>query len=241
MRYLITLAVLFLASQSRAASVVYDHPALKVKLTIHTMAGAKRPDAVSYEGPKGFYLIKNGDLSSLSRYDGWTQWRYQEYALTEKGFSTNEVSYMTPVVSPYGDAAAVKMIEVALSALQGKGKQEAPDEFAVRVADLRRKSAHARGTYASLSTITNSYGGMVKDPAVVAAQDATIASGERIVAESAALRVTGEADAARAAATASNPNPKAEFYWQQSLKLDAAESAIGSAQYALDQQPIPAY
>ncbi|HEX4047811.1 MAG TPA: hypothetical protein VH309_08255, partial [Elusimicrobiota bacterium] len=68
MRHALLASVLLLAAASvRAGDVVYDHPALMVRLTVHTVEGAAAPDALTYEGPRGFYLIGDSELSSLER------------------------------------------------------------------------------------------------------------------------------------------------------------------------------
>src|SRR6185503_1353575 len=61
MRRSLFLAAVLAASSARAAVAVYEHPALKTRLTVFTADGASAPDAVAYEGPKGFYLIGDAE------------------------------------------------------------------------------------------------------------------------------------------------------------------------------------
>jgi hypothetical protein len=223
MRHALILTVAVLAaSAARAGNVVYEHPALKVRLTVHVVDGAAAPDALSYEGPGGFYLIKASELSSLERGDGYSTTRYDVNVLDADGFLRQSESYLDAKPCAYSSDACVSSIEAALNELVSRGKQEAPDEFAARVAELRRRAArtHASGTGAA---------------ATLLADAAAVLEAAR------AERVTGEARAAGVAPTSANPNPKADFYFRESRSLDAASGLLSRAEAAIRSEEIPNY
>jgi hypothetical protein len=241
MKIFLLAAALLWTSQAHAANVVFDHPSAKAKLTVHTEDGAPTPAAISYEGPLGYFLVTQAELAGLAQYDGWMQTTNNVYTLQASGLQFLDQSYSTPRLYGYAADDSVPALESVIRTLQAKGQQEAPDEFAARVADLRHRAGRARMTLNSMTAMARMSPGSVQNPEVVAQQEKPIAQAEKDVAEAAALRVTGEADAARAAASPEDPNPRADFYWRESLKLDSASSALSASQYALDQQPVPAY
>jgi len=237
----IALAALLCPAAAGAASVVYEHPALRARLTVHTPDGASAPDALSYEGPKGFYLVTAADLRSLERYDGWINATYGVRALGAAGLSSQEDPYRPAAAYPYSDDSCVAAVEQALSALIGRGKQEAPDEFAARVATLRSAALSTRSLWRSYETSAREVPGSVLDKPALDGAETPLNEALAAIEAARAERVTGEARAASAAATAAEPNPKAAFYWRQGRALDAAAGKLARAGDVVRATPLPAY
>lgn len=237
MRRALFLAVLFSASAARAGSVVYEHPSLHVRLTVHTADGAAAPDAVSYEGPKGFYLVTNAELRALEHGDGWSDFRYDVRALTVNGFLRQEESYSDAKLVSFADDACVAALEKTIGEL--RGKQEAPDEFAARVVELRRRADEVRSSWRSYEAETAAFPGAVTDKAALDAAEAPLAEAVAAVETARRERVAGEYRASVAAPTAADPSPKADFYWRQSRALDAAAATLSRVSAALNYQRFP--
>ena len=239
MRRPLFLAVLLAASAARAGIVVYDHPALKTRLTVHTVDGAASPDAISYEGPKGFYLVTEWELSSLEHGDGWTDFRYDVRGLKAEGFLREENPYGGFKPLAYADDACVAALEKTIGEL--RGKQEAPDEFAARVAVLRGRAAAVSATWRSYETESASAPGSFIDKAVIDAAAAPLTEAVAAVEAARGERVAGEYRASVSAPTAADPSPKADFYWRQSRALDAASATLSRVSSTLESQRIPNY
>jgi len=240
MRHALILAAV-LASAARAGNVVYEHPALKTRLTVHTVDGAAAPDAVSYEGPKGFFLVTSAELRGIERYDGWANVVYDVRALTADGFLHRENPYGDAEVCSFAQDACVAAVENTIGELLGRGKQEAPDEFAARVAGLRRRAAAARSTWRSYETEAASFSNAILDKAALDAAEAPLAEAAAAIDAARAERVTGEFRAASAAPTAGEPSPKADFYWRQGRALDDAAAKLSRADATLASARTPAY
>lgn len=238
---LLVTAALLAVSAARAASVVYDHPVLKVRLTVHSAQGSSVPDALSYEGPKGFFLVTNAELRALEHGDGYSDLRYDVVALTAEGLLRWEDPYYDVKTCGFADDACVAAIEKTLDELIGRGKQEAPDEFAARVAALHRRVDETRATWRSLETEASAVSGTTSDEAALDAATAPLADAESAVEAARAARVTGEYRASVAAPTAADPSPKADFYWRESRALDGADAALSRADATLAAARTPAY
>ncbi|HXT01497.1 MAG TPA: hypothetical protein VN915_12545 [Elusimicrobiota bacterium] len=233
------LAAVLSASAARAGSVAYEHPALKTRLTVHTADGASLPDAVSYEGPKGFYLITDGELRSLEHGDGWSEFRYDVRALKAQGFLRQEDPYRDAKPVSFADDACVAAIEKTIGEL--RGKQEAPDEFAARVAALRGRAASVQGTWRSYEAEAASAPGAFIDKSALDATEGPLAEAVAAVESARRVRVAGEYRASVAAPTGADPSPKADFYWRQGRALDAAEAALSRVSAKLESERIPNY
>lgn len=241
MRRALILSAVLAASAARAANVVYEHPALKVRLTVHTVEGSSAPDALSYEGPEGFYLITESELSSLERGDGYSDIRYDVRELTAAGFLSQDESYEDAKPCRYSDDACAAAIGKALGELIGRGKQEAPDEFAARVVVLRRRAEQTRASWRALQAEASSGSGTILDQGALDAATAPLAKALAAVEAARAARVAGEYRAAVAAPTAADPNPKADFYCAESRSLDAASAALSRADAVLASETVPNY
>ena len=238
---LIFAAAVLAASAARAGSVVYEHPALKVRLTVHSVDGAAAPDALSYEGPKGFYLIKASELSSFEHGDGYSTFRYDVRALKADGFLSQEASYLEAKPCRFADDACVASIENTIGSLIGRGKQEAPDEFAARVVALRGRAQSTQSTWRSYKIEAESGSSMILDKGALDAVAKPLADAVATVEDSRSRRLANEYLANVAAPTAADPNPKADFYWGQSRALDAASATLSRVGAMLESNRIPYY
>lgn len=239
MRRPLFLALLLAASSARAATAAYEHPALKARLTVFTAEGASIPDAIAYEGPKGFFLVANSELGALEHGDGYSDFRYDVRALKADGFLREENPYGGFKPLAYSDDACVAAIEKTIGEL--RGKQEAPDEFAARVAALRRRVAEVRSSWRSSETEAAAAPGAVMDKAALDAAEAPLAEASAAVEAAREQRVAGEYRASVAVATAADPSPKAEFYWRQSRALDAAAATLSRVSATLESERVPNY
>ena len=238
---LIFAAAVLAASAARAGNVVYEHPTLKVRLTVHTVAGAAAPDALSYDGPKGFYLIKASELSSFEHGDGYSTFRYDVRALTADGFLSQEVSYLKAKPCRFADDACVASIENTLGSLIGGGKLEAPDEFAARVVVLRRRTQSTQSAWRSYKIEAESESSRILDKGALEAVAKPLADAVASVEDSRSHRLAREYLASVAAPTAADPSPKADFYWEQSLMLDEASQTLYRVSATLESNLIPYY
>ncbi len=237
----IALAALLLTSSARAAGVVYDHPALKMRLTAFTVDGAKNPDAVAYEGRKGFYLIKASELRTFERVDGWSGIVQDVREFTPTEYIRRDQPYVAASSCRYADDACVAVIEGLVDELRARGKREAPDDFALRTAELSEQAASEQSTWRSYEAEAVSDPDAIADKAALDAGRKPLDEAAAAVARARALRIGGECRAAAAAPTTEDPNPRAEFYWRQSLALDAAADTLTRADWMLRSQPVPAY
>lgn len=239
MRRFLFLAAVLASASAQAAVSVYEHPALKTRLTVFTADGAESPDAVAYEGPKGFFLVTDAELRSLERGDGWSEFRYDVRALKADGFLRREDPYRDAKPYAYSDDACVGAVEKTLGEL--RGKQEAPDEFAARVAALRRRVAEVRATWRSDETESAIAPGSIMDKAALDAAETPLSEASAAVEAARERRVAGEYRAAVAAPTAADPSPKAGFYWRQGRALDAASATLSRVSETLQSERIPNY
>lgn len=152
------LAALLLTSFARAAGVVYDHAALKVRPTAFTIDGQENPDALSYEGPQGFYLLRASEL-------------------------------------------------------RARGMREAPDNFAVRTAELSEQASSEQSAWRSYEAEAISDPDAISDKPALDAARKPLDEAAAAVARSRSQRIGGEYRASAA-------SPMAE---------------------ALRSQPVPAY
>jgi hypothetical protein len=240
MRHALMLAAV-LASAARAGNVVYEHPALKVRLTVHTVEGAAAPDAISYEGPEGFYLIKASELSSFEHGDGYSTFRYDVVELRADGFLKQEVSYVDAKPFRFADDACVAAVENTIGSLIGRGKLEAPDEYVARTVTLRRRAQQARSTWRSYEIEAESGSTMILDKAALDAVAKPLADAVAAVEDSRSQRLAREYLANVAAPTAADPNPKADFYVNQSRALDTASAALSRVDGVLASARLPSY
>ncbi|MFI5361880.1 MAG: hypothetical protein ACHQ49_07920 [Elusimicrobiota bacterium] len=241
MRSALFLAVLCIASAARAESVVYEHPAVKTRLTVHYATGAKAPDAVTYEGPKGFYLIMAYELATFAHGDGYSGFRYDVRSLTTGGFVSQKESFQEPKTFGFADDRCVAMIEDAIDGLKFKGKQEAPDEFANRVTLWRGRAEQIRSTWSAYEAESAMGAGMIMNKDGLDAAETPLNDAVAAIESARAERVTGEYKAAVAAPTAADPNPKADFYWRQYRALAVAADEIGRVSETLRAARMPAY
>jgi|GEM_PF-2447879 len=235
------LAVLILSSAARAASVVYEHPALKVRLTAHASDGAAAPDALSYEGPKGFYLIRSDELRSFQHVDGWSGFVLDAREFTVDGYRRRASSVEDAVTCRFSDDACVAEIENLIAELRSGGKREAPDEFALRVAALHDQSETEQATWRSYEAESSSAEGAISDKPALDAAKKPLDAAAAAVSAARAERISGEYRASIAAPTAADPNPRADFYWRQSVALDAAAQTLADVGRTLSSEPIPTY
>jgi hypothetical protein len=236
---LAALAVLLLASGVRAAGVVYEHPALKVRLTVLTAEGDSAPDALAYEGPKGFYLITAAELHSFEHTDGWSGFEMDVRRLTPTEYSRRRQPYEDPFSCRYADDACVAPIEEIIGELRSSGKHEAPDEFALRSAQLADQAAAAAAQWRSEETEAAS--GAISDKDALDALEQPLAAAAAKVAAVRALRVGGEYRACVAVPTAVDPDPRADFYWRQGRALDAAAASLAETERVMSSERISAY
>ncbi len=238
---LAALAVLLLSSVVRAAEVVYEHPALKVRLTVLTVDGASAPDALAYEGPMGFYLITAGELHSFEHTDGWSGFELDVREFTASEYSRRQQPYEPASSCRYADDACVAPIEALIGELRRSGKREAPDAFAWRVAALADEAAAEQSTWRSYEAEAASASGAIADKAALDAARKPLDEAAAAVAAARAQRIGGEYRASVAAPTAADPNPRAAFYWRESRALDAAAATLAETERVLSSEPIPAY
>jgi hypothetical protein len=230
------------SAQAPGRSVVFDVPLAKAKLTVHTKAGAASPDSVTYEGPKGHFLVSSTELGDLSRENTCSPILENVYGLSNGGLTYRTSTAEAEATLAWSAPAAVSRLETAISELRGKAKkEEAPDEFAARVASLKRRADAAEGLRQSLKLANELHPGYILDTAELDSLQSRLAVAAATIAASKSERVKGEAAAAAAAPSAEDPNPKATFYWRQRLALDEAARAVAQSEDSLRLLPVPQY
>ena len=187
-------------------------------------------------------MIQASELSAFEYGDGYSAFRYGVRALRADGWLSQPESFLDPKVSRFDDDSCVAPIEETIAGLIGRdGKQEAPDEFAARVAVLRGRARSTQSTWRAYEIEAESASGTVLDKAALDAAGQPLAEAVAAVEAARAERVTGEYRAAAAAPTSADPNPKADFYSNQSRSLDAASSALHHVDDVIASGRIPYY
>lgn len=116
----------------------YKHPS--VTLTALTLSGKATPEALTYEGPKGFFFIRYKDLRCINEEEEFTGTPISVYEMTEKGF-LYKTSWTQSFLTSYNDAGSVRIVESILAAAfasYGLPKQNVPLEAAGDINLLRR-------------------------------------------------------------------------------------------------------
>lgn len=230
------LLALSLGAAPAAADSVYRHP--QAKLTSHH-AEAEPTSCVSYEGPRGHYLITSDDLYGL----GWDlsdmQTRYNILRWDGDALSHQPHNRAPATRHALNDASSVAAIEGVLEQLIAKkGKKKAPDELRARITKSLARAARAESRRKAFAAAESLAPGSQKDPALIAGLKDRVAAvaAETQRVEDARVQVEPELDGLLAPG---NPNPKASFYAGMGANLALREAELARIEASLDWLAAP--
>lgn len=204
-----------------------------VTLFVMTVDGQPHPDAVFYAGPKGQWLVKDDELYSLGRDDGWAQIRYDIYLLTEDGLSYKQDSnVLSASVTRWDDPASVGALESVIAKLDASfPKGEAELECLKQTEDWRRRWRSDETACKSLAAAEKLSPGFVRDPKELAELGPELA------------QAGAQLDSAKRecdyAISVQDLGRRAEMFWLSSLERSKASTTVAQSENVLQWLPLP--
>lgn len=206
------------------------------KISAHTLGRFHNPYALSYEGPKGHYLVTAEDLYGLGYDDENTQTRYNVWGFSGAAL-THKVDHRAGESKVrFDNAGIVAMAETAIDELVKKGKKPAPAEFADKIKAIETRAARLETRRKALEAAEALVPGTIKDPAALAKlkDDISSAADEAKRIEEVRVEVEPKLDQL---IDPNNPNPKASFYAGLGHTLAEENRVLDRVQNNLDWQP----
>lgn len=234
----ILLALALLAAPAAAADIrttVDRHG--NATISAHYQGRFHNPYALTYQGPKGHYLVTADDLYSL----GWDEeerqlrhnvWRFDGAALSHQIDHRAGASKVR-----FADAGIIAMAESAIDELvRKKGKKQAPAELADKIKALRDRAARLETRRKALETAEAVAPGYIKDPAALAALKDDIEAAAVEAKRIEEVRIEAEPNLDKLI-DPQNPNPKASFYAGLGSTISEENRLLDRVQANLDWQP----